>query len=211
MSPLDWDHNAYYQRLLLREVPAGSGRVLEVGCGAGSLAARLARRAEHVDAIDLSPQMIEAARRRTPDNVRCVLADMMEYPFAEGEYDAVVSMTALHHVPLEPALERLSAAVRPGGVLAAVALPRVVLPRELPIVALAALGHRAYGLALVSLRGLTGREWYRFEDTHDQMPKVLDPALSTAQVRSTAARVLPGSRVRRLLYWRYLLRWQRPH
>jgi ubiquinone/menaquinone biosynthesis C-methylase UbiE len=34
----DWDHNAWYHRLLLRQVPARAERVLDVGCGAGTLA-----------------------------------------------------------------------------------------------------------------------------------------------------------------------------
>lgn len=50
---LDWDHNAYYHRLLLR-------RVLGVGCGAGVFAARLAQRSEQVHAIDRSAVMITA-------------------------------------------------------------------------------------------------------------------------------------------------------
>ena len=32
----DWDHNAYYHGLLLRHLPRPCGRVLDVGCGAGS-------------------------------------------------------------------------------------------------------------------------------------------------------------------------------
>ncbi|MGK5551433.1 methyltransferase domain-containing protein [Actinomadura kijaniata] len=206
MNPFAWDHNAYYQRLLLREVPEGAGRVLDVGCGAGSLAIRLARHAKHVDAIDSSTEMIKAARRKVPANVRCVLADVMEYPLPEAEYDAVVSLTTLHHLPLEQALERLSRTVRPGGVLVAVASPRTDLPRDLPVELLAVAGQQAFGLAFTALRRLTSREWYRFEDTHDRMPKCFDPTLSTAQVRSAAAKALPGSQVRRLVYWRYLLR-----
>jgi ubiquinone/menaquinone biosynthesis C-methylase UbiE len=66
---LDWDHNAYYHRLLLAQLPQRCDRVLDVGCGAGSFATRLARRVEHVDAVDRSAAMIELARQRTPDNV----------------------------------------------------------------------------------------------------------------------------------------------
>jgi hypothetical protein len=39
---------------------------------------------------------------------------------------------------------------------------------------------------------------------------VRDPALTVREVRRRAAAVLPGARVRRLLFWRYLLVWQRP-
>jgi hypothetical protein len=42
------------------------------------------------------------------------------------------------------------------------------------------------------------------------MPMVFDPPLTTREVRQHAAAVLPGAQVRRLLFWRYLLTWQRP-
>ena len=37
MAVLDWDHNAYYHRLLLRQMPQPCRRVLDVGCGAGAV------------------------------------------------------------------------------------------------------------------------------------------------------------------------------
>jgi hypothetical protein len=42
------------------------------------------------------------------------------------------------------------------------------------------------------------------------MPKVLDPRLTTREVRQHATTTLPGARVRRLVFWRYLLLWKRP-
>jgi ubiquinone/menaquinone biosynthesis C-methylase UbiE len=74
---LDWDHNAYYHRLLLRQLPQRCHCVLDVGCGTGSFAAKLAQLSEQVDAVDRSAAMIEDAKRRTPDNVNCVLADVL--------------------------------------------------------------------------------------------------------------------------------------
>lgn len=80
----------------------------------------------------------------------------------------------------------LAAALRPGGVLAAVALPRVDLRRELPV------------------------EMVAKDPVHESMPKVMDPSLTTREVARQAAAVLPGVRVRRLLFWRYFLIWQKP-
>ncbi len=77
MNALDWDHNAYYHRLLLRHLPRPCDRVLDVGCGAGAFAVELARRAVHVDALDRSPAMIEEAERVAPPNVTCILADVL--------------------------------------------------------------------------------------------------------------------------------------
>jgi 2-polyprenyl-3-methyl-5-hydroxy-6-metoxy-1,4-benzoquinol methylase len=120
---LPWDHNAFYHPLLLDLVPDGAERVLEVGCGAGHLATQLAARAAHVDAIDSDARMIGIARRRTPANVTCSVADVMTAPLPEGCYDAVLSLAVLHHLPLRPALERFAAALKPGGTLAAIGVP----------------------------------------------------------------------------------------
>jgi SAM-dependent methyltransferase len=211
MRPLDWDHNAYYHGLLLRQLPSPCTRVLDVGCGAGAFAAELAKRVRYVDALDRSPVMIEAARQVPPANVTCLLGDVMCDPLPADGYDAIVSVTALHHLPIDDALRRLSRALRPGGVLAAVALPRRDLARELPVELFAAAGHRVLGATFAVLRSSGGTGgWYRPEPGQDMMPKVLDPSLTTRRVLQHAAAVLPGAQVRRLLFWRYLLTWQRP-
>jgi SAM-dependent methyltransferase len=208
MNSLTWDHNAYYQRLLLRQLPAGCHRVLDVGCGAGSFAARLAGVVGHVDAVDSSEAMIDAARRHGAGNVTWRCADVLDLDLPPGHYDAVVSLTALHHLPLADALRHLAPAVRPGGVLAAVVLPAADPLRELPVEVAAAAANRLYGAAFAALRA-GGGDWYAREPTHDAMPKVLDPPLTTRQARDIAAATLPGAQVRRLLFWRYLLVWRR--
>ena len=61
MRSTDWDHSGWYHRLLLAQVPRDAVHVLDVGCGAGTLARRLAARTRHVDALDHSPTMLAAA------------------------------------------------------------------------------------------------------------------------------------------------------
>lgn len=210
MNALNWDHNAYYHRLLLRHLPRPCDRVLDVGCGAGAFAVELAQRAERVDALDRSPAMIDEAKRVAPLSVTCILADVLRDPLPGAQYDAIVSITALHHAPLEEVLPRLAGALRPGGVLAAVALPRRDLLHELPVELTAAIGHRLLGTAFAVLRALGRGRWYAQEPSSLTMPVVLDPPLTTRQVRQRASALLPGSRVRRLVFWRYFLLWQKP-
>jgi SAM-dependent methyltransferase len=204
----DWDHNAYYHRLLLGQLPQHCDRVLDVGCGAGSFATRLAHRVAHVDAVDRSPAMIELARQRTPDNVNCILADVLTDPLP-GMYDAIVSISALHHMPLEDALLRFATLLRPGGVLAAIALPRTDLVHELPTEVVAAVAHPLLGAGFAAARFVGSNDWFAKDRTHAAMPVVLDPELTTREVAQRAGAVLPGVRVRRLVFWRYLLQWQR--
>lgn len=208
---LDWDQNAYYQRLLLRQLPQHCQRVLDVGCGTGSFAVRLAQRSRQVDAIDRSAEMIAKAERRAPGNVNCLLGDILVDPLPSRDYDAIVSITALHHMPLEEALPRLADSLLPGGVLVAVALPRLDLPRELPVEVAAALGHRLLGTVFWIRRILGSSRGFAKEPDRLSMPMVMNPPLSTRQVAHLAATLLPGARVRRLLFWRYLLIWQKPH
>ena len=48
----------------------------------------LAKRAEHVDALDRSPAMIEEAKLVAPPNVTCILADVLREPLPDTRYDA---------------------------------------------------------------------------------------------------------------------------
>jgi SAM-dependent methyltransferase len=86
---LAWDHNSYYHERLLRALPARCGRALDVGCGAGEFAARLAERADQVDALDRSTAMIAEARRTVPANVTCLLGDAAAADLPGGAYGDV--------------------------------------------------------------------------------------------------------------------------
>ncbi|GAA3603150.1 class I SAM-dependent methyltransferase [Microlunatus ginsengisoli] len=205
---LSWDHNAYYHRAILRRLPAHSARVLEVGSGRGHLAVRLAERADEVDALDLDPAMVEATRAIVPANVRCRRADVTTAELPAGCYDAVVTLSVLHHLDLATALPLLARALRPGGVLVAVALPKSDLPRELPVEAAASLVHHVLGTVFTAVR-----HPYRVglpHPTHPGAVPMKDPTLTTRQVRDVARTALPGADVRRLLLWRYLLTWTKP-
>jgi ubiquinone/menaquinone biosynthesis C-methylase UbiE len=184
----------------MRQLPSPCTRVLDVGCGAGAFAAELAKRAEQVDALDRSAEMIDAARQMTPANVRCISGDVMRDPLRAERYDAIVSVTALHHMPLDDALRRLSRVLRPGGVLAAVALPRPDLARELPAELLAAIGRRVLGAAFAVLMAPDRDGWYRLERSRTAAHLlVLPPALEAP--RRGAQRRRPAAVNDRLTQW----------
>src|SRR5580698_4017422 len=148
---LAWDHNSYYHDRLLRALPARCGRVLDVGCGAGEFASRLAQRADQVDALDRSPVMIAEAVRTVPANVTCLLGDAATADLPFDAYDAVTSISALHHLDLPVVLPRLAAALRPGGLLIAVALHRLEIPRGLPGEAVSVFGYNSRRAVLLCL------------------------------------------------------------
>jgi ubiquinone/menaquinone biosynthesis C-methylase UbiE len=103
-------------RWLTGLLPAAGHRALDLGCGSGRHSVLLAERFEQVDAVDISPPMIELATARRPrPNICYVRADLQDVA-GEARYDFVVSALTLHHVPdLQAALAHIKTLVAPGG------------------------------------------------------------------------------------------------
>ncbi|HEX5119187.1 MAG TPA: class I SAM-dependent methyltransferase [Pseudonocardiaceae bacterium] len=98
---------------------AGGGPVADVGCGPGHVTADL--RGLGVDAfgIDLSPGMIEQARRAHPD-VRFEVASMTELPLADDSVGGLLAWWSLIHLPdhaVPLVLRHFRRALRSGGPL----------------------------------------------------------------------------------------------
>jgi ubiquinone/menaquinone biosynthesis C-methylase UbiE len=92
-------------------------RALEVGCGRGEFAQRLAGAGVDVVAVDQSERMVELTRARGID---ARVADVQALPFSNGEFDVVVANFMLYHVPdVDRALAELVRVLRPGGRLVA--------------------------------------------------------------------------------------------
>ena len=88
------------------------GRVLDLGCGTGAHAVRLARRGLDVVAVDLSLAGVRAARerfRRESLSGHFVVADAESLPFKSDAFDVLWSSLLLHHFPrLETLPEELA-------------------------------------------------------------------------------------------------------
>ena len=94
--------------------------VLEVGCGGGQFAARVAAEnpQARVLATDRSTRFVEIAAAR---GVPARMADIADLPFEDGSFDVVASLWMLYHVPdLDRGLAEVRRVLRPGGLLVAV-------------------------------------------------------------------------------------------
>lgn len=95
--------------------------VLDAGCGEGYLSRILARRGARVTGVDLSPRLIELARRQHPDlGVEYRVADLCRpLPELGGRFDVVASRFVLNDAyDHEGYIATLHSALRPGGRLA---------------------------------------------------------------------------------------------
>lgn len=195
-----WNHNAAFHDEFVADAARRGGRALDVGCGEGLLVQRLAAVCEEAVGIEADPATVERARARLAGVRGAVVrrADALD-PALRGEvgvFRTVTCVAVLHHLPLEEGLRALSGFVAPGG--------------RLCVVGLAAdegLGDRALS-ALSVLPNWVASRWHR--EVRDIGVPVAPPRESLREIRAVAARVLPGCRLRRRMYWRYRLTWDRP-
>ncbi|HZZ49487.1 MAG TPA: class I SAM-dependent methyltransferase [Pseudonocardia sp.] len=98
---------------------AGVGPVLDVGCGPGTVTAYLADRGVDVSGVDLSPRMIEHARRLYP---RCSfrVASSTDLGLADSSLGGILGWWSLFNLPrdvLPQVLSSFARALMPGGQL----------------------------------------------------------------------------------------------
>ncbi len=81
----DWPGEIEFYRGLASEVKRKGEGLLEVACGTGRVAIRLARDGTHVVGLDLSKQMLEVAREKSEgiENIRLAEADMRAFDLGE--------------------------------------------------------------------------------------------------------------------------------
>jgi SAM-dependent methyltransferase len=183
-----WSHNDHYLPWVLRQVPPGARRALDVGCGTGTLLRALARVVPVAEGIDRDERVAGLAGAR--------VADLLDLP-PVAAYDLVTAVAVVHHLPLVPALERLRALLRPGGRLVVVGCYRAWTPAD-----------HAAGLAAVPANLLVGLVRSRGPAPAGMSAPVAPVTTTLPQIRAAADAVLPGARIRRRLFWRYTLVWE---
>jgi len=109
-------------RMLLDEFAGrlkGAGRVCDLGCGPGHVARYLSDRGVDVFGIDLSPGMIEQARKLNPV-MEFQQGNMLALEVEDGAWAAIVAFYSIVHIPktdILQALREMFRALKPGGLL----------------------------------------------------------------------------------------------
>jgi 2-polyprenyl-3-methyl-5-hydroxy-6-metoxy-1,4-benzoquinol methylase len=203
-----WDHNNHYHDFLLKQLPQTCDRVLEIGCGTGAFSRRLARRSRRVVAVDLSPNMIGVAKKRSKTyvNIDFQVADITKWEFPENQYDAIVSLATVHHLLLERLLPKLTFALKPGGKLAILDLVQREGLKDIWLDAIA-----------VPLNWIFNMFWNRGIKLTPEAVEALrehmrtDRYLTLSQARQMYTSLLAGTTVRRHLFWRYSAVWEKAY
>lgn len=202
-----WTANNHYHNLLLKHVPANCENALEIGCGTGAFARQLAGRSKRVMALDLSGEMVRVARSRSSrfENLEFQLADAMTWNFSQSHFDFICSIATLHHLDQRELLPRIRDALKPGGVLVVLDLVQSdsFVERMFDVIGLGV----SSSLRLIHNGRLQPppevRKAWEQHGKHDSYATL-------SQVRELADEILPGSKLKRHLLWRFTLVYRKP-
>ncbi|ORV60187.1 SAM-dependent methyltransferase [Mycobacterium europaeum] len=111
-----------YDTLIAQAELADCRRILEIGCGTGNLIIRAKRAHPRVEAIgcDPDPRALRRARRKSVklSGIRFEQGYAQRLPYADGEFDRVLSSMMLHHLDDDAktaAAAEVFRVLRPGG------------------------------------------------------------------------------------------------
>ncbi|MCV7149812.1 class I SAM-dependent methyltransferase [Mycolicibacterium pyrenivorans] len=193
-----WNHNSAYHPWLIPIATQHCGDVLDVGCGEGLLAQRLAPVSRSVHAIDPDPSALRrACDRLAPQRTVTVeQVDFEAFDAGDSRFDVITFVASLHHMELRESLLKARQLLRPSGEIAVVGLSANKTPGD-------------WLWSAACLPAVRMGSWLHAE-TRDIGVPVAEARESLREIRHIVGDVLPGAVVRRGLYYRYLLRWRKP-
>jgi 2-polyprenyl-3-methyl-5-hydroxy-6-metoxy-1,4-benzoquinol methylase len=201
-----WNHNEHFHSWILHHLPARRQAAVDVGCGTGVLAGKLAPHFAHVVGIDADEGMADAASARLAGDPRATIIRCRFDEFAaaagEGQADLITMVAVLHHLDLGGALTRIPWLLAPGGRLLVVGLAKADSLADAMADLMSSAANPVMGL-IKHPRPARPADW---SAAGPPVMPVRDPSATVAEIAAAASVRLPGTTLRRRLSFRYTLR-----
>jgi SAM-dependent methyltransferase len=122
---------------LLSSVLQEGHYILELGCGTGYFTRELAKLNIHITAIDISPDLIDQARKEVSSvRVDFQVQNAYQMDCENNLFDAIVGSSVLHHLDIEKAVSEMYRVLKPGGQIAFtepnMMNPQIALQKNIP-------------------------------------------------------------------------------
>ena len=192
-----WNHNFAYSGRIARIV-GGRRRILDVGCGDGTLALFLANARNRVTGIEPSAAAVKKAKtKNVRGSVEFIETSFESYDPQGVKFDAVIFSASLHHMNMESALAKAKGCLDEKGMLIILGLAKPSSVKDWAVEIL-----RVVPSGIISaIRKNTSSEELDISVSYE-LPTMND-------VRRICGEMLPKYRLSRLLHYRYLLTWEK--
>lgn len=201
-----WNHNNCYFKTLIKYIPDNAGLCLDIGCGKGELSQLAAQCAARVIAVDLADKMIARARSlHAAENIEYICGNVLEMTFENASIDAVVTTATAHHLPYDWLLDFSKCKLKKGGRLVILDLAKASSPADFFVWGTAFFPNIIMNLLRNGRLHKDDRhtaEVWRKHGEHDTY-------MSLREIKRLASEHLTGATVRRKLFWRYMLIWEK--
>ncbi len=193
------NHNTAYYPWIEKQIGSRC-RILDVGCGDGSLVYWLSGAGEReICGLEPSDSCLASARKLCTGRkgIRWICGTFEETSFENEQFDVVIFSASLHHMEQETALRKAVTLLREGGILLVVG---IAAPSWLWDYLMDAL--RVVPNLIVS-------KFLKMTNTEERGIPVSYEFPAMSNVRAVAKTVLPGCKIRYGLHYRYLLRYEK--
>ncbi len=116
----------HYKEELCRIVPQHAEKILDVGCGTGTLTAMMKRThpSSHIHGVDIDDNVLKLAQQKIVQqslNISLHKGSVIQLPFEDNSFDAAFSCLVIHHLitqDKQKAMQEIFRVLKPGGKLA---------------------------------------------------------------------------------------------
>ncbi|WP_028477712.1 bifunctional 2-polyprenyl-6-hydroxyphenol methylase/3-demethylubiquinol 3-O-methyltransferase UbiG [Nocardia sp. CNY236] len=199
-----WSHNDFYGSWVVDQVAeSGAPSVLDIGCGTGNLIERLRGSGRSVTGFEPDPATARLAMARfAADHAVTIEKIGYEQRDPARRWAAITLVASLHHLPLAATLQELRSSLLPGGRMVVIGCYRSDGGIDHAIAAMVVPMNLLIGLI-------------KHPRSADRLPDEMtaptaDPGETLQEIRAAVAEHLPGARIRRRLFWRYSLVYDKP-
>ena len=175
-------------------------KILDIGCGNGTLALFLRNDDNYVIGIDPSERSVRRANEQNMySNAAFIMTTLEDFQPNGQSFDAVIFVASIHHMSMVEALEKAKSMLEENGILIIVGLakPSNVFDWIVELLRIVPSG------ILSAVKKNTTSEELGMAVSYDF------PTMD--EVRRIVRQVLPGHKLRYGLHYRYLLSWEKPH
>lgn len=201
-----WNHNNCYFNYLLKLVPDNVDNCLDIGCGKGGLSFLLSKKSKKVMAIDIADKMIEKAKKLYSNtNIEYTCENVLNVKFNPNSLDIIITTATAHHLPYEWLLCFAKEKLKKGGKLIVLDLVKAETLSDYII-----WGGAFFPNIIMSLIK-NGR--LKKDDEHSknvwEKHGEHDTYMTMREIKAFVKKHLPNAIVKRKLFWRYILIWEK--